>query len=269
MHKLVRQVRFSLNPFIEKEEQGFNSYASKPTGQGLSLFFEIGVELSGNIEPSTGFLVNVVDIDKKVRDLIVPVFSKYIRKSYKAGKEIELSDITKLLGLSWRNLTGVFPHLILSKLNLKLNPFRQISIDSEAGKMIYFSEKFEFAATHKLWNEDFTEQRNLEVFGKCANPSGHGHNYIVEITVKTRTSGGFNIAEFERIVDKELIQLFDHKNLNENVEFFNTTNPTMENIAVFAWEKLAGNLNQQKLHCVTIWESERTCCSYYGSQKNQ
>jgi 6-pyruvoyltetrahydropterin/6-carboxytetrahydropterin synthase len=264
MHKLVRQVRFSLNPFLEKDEQGFNAYASKPSGEGLSLFFELGVELIGNIEPSAGFLVNVVDIDKNIRELVVPIFSQYIRNNYRAGKEIESSDIVKLLVISWQKLAVAFSDTMLSRLSLKLNPFRQISIDSEAGKMIYFSEKFEFAATHKLWNEDFTEQRNFDVFGKCANPSGHGHNYIVEVTIKTPAHEDFSIAEFERIVDKDLIQLFDHKNLNEDVEFFHTTNPTMENIAIFAWERLAGELSAQKLHCVTIWESERTCCSYYG-----
>ncbi|MHC4842942.1 MAG: 6-pyruvoyl trahydropterin synthase family protein [Planctomycetota bacterium] len=253
-----------MNPFLEKDEQGFNAYASKPAGEGLSLFLEIGIELCGNIEPSTGFLINVVDIDKKVRELIVPVFSKYIREAYGTGKEIELTDISKLLGLSWQKLNNSFSAARLSRLNLKLNPFRKVSIDSEADKMIYFSEKFEFAATHKLWNEDFTEKRNFDVFGKCANTSGHGHNYIIEVTIKAPASENFSIAEFEHIVDKELIELFDHKNLNEDVEFFHTTNPTMENIAVFAWEKLAGKLSAQKLHCVTIWESERTCCSYYG-----
>jgi 6-pyruvoyltetrahydropterin/6-carboxytetrahydropterin synthase len=266
MYKLVRQVRFSLNPFLEKDEQGFNAYASKPAGQGLSIFFELGVELLGNVETTTGFLVNVVDIDKEVRKLVVPVFSQYIRNNYRAGKEIEWSDIVKLLGVSWQKLAVAFSDPMLSRLSLKLNPFRQISIDSEAGKMVYFSEKFEFAATHKLWNEDFTEQRNFDVFGKCANPSGHGHNYIVEITIKTPACGDFSITEFERIVNKGLIQLFDHKNLNEDVEFFHKTNPTIENIAVFAWEKLAGKLSAQKLHRVTIWESERTCCSYYGPQ---
>jgi 6-pyruvoyltetrahydropterin/6-carboxytetrahydropterin synthase len=269
MHKLARQVRFSLNPFSDRDEPGFNAYASKPIGQGLSLFFELGVELLGHLEPSTGFVVNVVEIDAKVRELVVPLFSQYLREAFRAGKGVEFTQIVKLLVLSWQKLTGVFSNAGLNKLSLKLNPFRQITIDSEVDKMVYFSEKFEFAATHKLWNKDFSEQRNFQVFGKCANPSGHGHNYIVEVTVKARPDQDFNIADFERVIDKELIKLLDHKNLNEDVEFFHTINPTMENMAVFAWDKLVGKFDNRKLHSVTIWESERACCSYRGPENNQ
>ena len=140
-------------------------------------------------------------------------------------------------------------------------------MDSKDLGMVYFSEKFEFAATHKLWNDDFSEQRNFEVFGKCANPTGHGHNYIVEVTIKMPThEDGFRIGDFERIVNDELIELLDHKNLNADVEKFSRTIPTVENIAGFAWNKLAGKFSQATLHCVTIWETDKTYCSYYGSK---
>ena len=128
----------------------------------------------------------------------------------------------------------------------------------------YFSEKFEFAATHKLWNDAFSEQQNFEVFGKCANPAGHGHNYVVEVTVKTPGASEFPIGRFEEIVHHELIRLVDHKNLNVDVEEFGRTNPTVENIAVFAWERLNGKFAEAKLHCITVWETDKTCCSYYG-----
>jgi len=138
-------------------------------------------------------------------------------------------------------------------------------VDCEDCKMIYFSEKFEFAATHKLWNEQFSSQCNFEVFGKCANPNGHGHNYVVEVTVKLPTDkDNFRIGEFEKIVDNELIKLLDHKNLNLDVDEFSKTNPTVENIATFAWSKLAGKFGEAKLHCITVWETDKTCCSYYG-----
>jgi len=68
MHKLARQVRFSINPFLPEESTGFNSYASKPAGEGLSIFFELCVELIGKVEGATGFVVNVLDIDEKVRE---------------------------------------------------------------------------------------------------------------------------------------------------------------------------------------------------------
>jgi len=265
MHKLSRQVRFSINPFLPKDNRGFNSFASEPPGEGLSIFFELGVELVGEVEPATGFVVNVIDIDRCVRELVVPVFARRIREDFRLGKHIGLFVIAGLLRSAWGQLADKFTLAKMSKLSLKLNPFRKVVVDGGDCEMIYFSEKFEFAATHKLWNEDFSQERNLEVFGKCANPAGHGHNYVVEVTVKIRESrDGFHIGDFERTVNDELIKLVDHKNLNAEVEEFGKTNPTVENIAVFAWNKLAGKFGEAKLHCITVWETDKTYCSYYG-----
>jgi 6-pyruvoyltetrahydropterin/6-carboxytetrahydropterin synthase len=265
MHKLARQVRFSINPFLPEESQGFNPFASRPAGEGLSICLELCVEVAGDVEPATGFVVNVTDIDREVRQSVVPVFAKRIRKDFRGGRHIGFSAMAELLGAARAKLSDRFGPAKLSKLSLKLNPFRKISLDSEDLEMVYFSEKFEFAATHKLWNDDFSEQRNLEVFGKCANPAGHGHNYVVEVTIKKPAGeNNFCIGDFERIVDDELIKVVDHKNLNADVEEFVTMNPTVENIAVFAWSKLVGKFSEGTLHCVTVWETDKIYCSYYG-----
>lgn len=132
-------------------------------------------------------------------------------------------------------------------------------------EMVYFSEKFEFAATHKLWNKDFTDEQNRKIFGKCANPTGHGHNYVIEVTLKMPVPDtNFSIGDFEQIIDNELINLIDHKNLNLDIAYFSDVTATVENIAVFAWEKLVGKFPKQLLHCVTVWETDKTSCSYFG-----
>jgi 6-pyruvoyltetrahydropterin/6-carboxytetrahydropterin synthase len=131
--------------------------------------------------------------------------------------------------------------------------------------MVYFCEKFEFAAMHKLWNNNFSEPKNFEVFGKCANPTGHGHNYVVEVAIKMPAArDDLRIGDFEKTVDNELIKLLDHKNLNADVEQFGRTNPTIENIAVFAWNRLADKFPKATLHRVTVWETDKTYCTYYG-----
>ncbi len=262
-HKLARLVRFSINPFLSEQTQGFNSFASEPAGEGLSIFLELIVEVTGPVEPSTGFIVNVTDIDRNVRQIAVPLFAERIKNDFQRNKHIGLPVIVELLRLSWNRLTGEFGLIKLSKLSLKLNPYRKVTLNSKDAKMVYFSEKFEFAAMHKLWNDDFSEQHNFEIFGKCANPSGHGHNYTVEVTIKMPEDGsGFRIGDFQNAVDNELIKIVDHKNLNVDVESFKTTIPTVENIASFAWSRLAGKLGKAALHCVTIWETDKTYCSY-------
>jgi len=281
MHKLSRRVRFSINPFpstrlragLSEEIQGANSFASKPAGEGLSIFLELSVELAGNVEPTTGFVVNVTDIDKNVLRFVVPIFAERIRADFQQRKHIRLFAIAELLRSAWGQLADKFGPARLSKLSLKLNPFREVTIDCEDFKMIYFSEKFEFAATHKLWNDEFSQQHNFKVFGKCANPNGHGHNYVVEVTIKKSLDpardgpigkNDFCIGDFEKTVDDELIKLIDHKNLNVDIAEFGRTNPTVENIAAFAWKKLTDKFIDASLYCVRIWETDRTCCSYYG-----
>ncbi|MHC4116780.1 MAG: 6-pyruvoyl trahydropterin synthase family protein [Planctomycetota bacterium] len=264
MHKLARQVRFSINPFLSQESGGFNSFASKPAGEGLAIFLELSVEVLGDIRPDTGFVVNVVDIDRGVREFVVPVFAERIRRDYGQGRHIELLVLAELLRSAWGRLSDKFSPAILSKLSLKLNPFRRIAVSSKDLEMVYFCEKFEFAAMHKLWNDDFSEQKNFEVFGKCANPTGHGHNYVVEIAIEMPAArDDFRIGDFERIVDDELIKLLDHRNLNVDVEQFGRVNPTIENIAAFAWDKLVGRFGEANLNRITVWETDKTYCTYY------
>lgn len=264
MPTLARRVRFSINPFLSQESIGFNSFCSKPAGEGLSIFLELNVELGGCVESTTGFVVNVADIDKQVRQFVVPVFAERIKADFQQAKHVSLTTMAGILCLAWQRLVDKFGKAQLSKISLKLNPFREIAMDSQKAGQIYFSEKFEFAATHTLWNDNFSKERNFEIFGKCANPMGHGHNYIVEITIKKRLKeDGFFVADFEKIVDNELIKVVDHKNLNVDIAEFGKVNPTVENIAAFAWRKLVGKFGSVSLHSVTVWENDRTSCSYY------
>jgi 6-pyruvoyltetrahydropterin/6-carboxytetrahydropterin synthase len=272
MHKLARKVRFSISPFLTEDSPGYNSFASKPAGEGLSLFFEMNVELAGPVDAATGFVVNVADIDSSVREYVVPIFSKRVREEFGRGRHISFTDLAEILRQSWGQLADKFGAAKLARLSLALNPFRKMTIEHQINRedctMVHFTERFEFAATHKLWNAQFSEERNFEIFGKCANPTGHGHNYAVEVTVKRPLDkSDFSVSEFERIVFDELLIEVDHKNLNTDVAEFKRMNPTVENIAVFAWQKLAGKFGQGVLHCITVWETEKTYCSYYGKER--
>ncbi len=264
MHKLCRYVRFSINPFLPADEPGFNSFASKPAGEGLAVFFELGVELTGEASRETGLIVNVSDIDNQTREHAVPIFAEKIRNSYRAAGHIGHYELAELLKRTFETLCDKFGPARLSRLCLKLNPFKTLALDEVDSGMVYFSEKFEFAASHKLWNDDFNEQKNIETFGKCANPAGHGHNYVVEVTVKWPIGNELRAGDFEKVVHENLVKALDHTNLNDDVAEFRKTNPTVENIAVFAWHKLAGKFGKAALHCVTVWETDKTYSSYYG-----
>jgi len=253
-----------VNPFGSDESQGFNSYAGKPYGHGLSFFFELAVGLAGQSQTDTGFVLNVSDIDKIVRDHAVPLFVGRIQNSLANRIDMSLVQISALLKDTREVLKDKFPAAMLIELSLKLNPYRKIAFDCEDMNMVYFSEKFDFSAMHKLWNDKFSKEENFRLFGKCANPSGHGHNYILEVTVKSPSEQDIRIGDFEQVIDSRFISLVDHKNLNADVPEFSEKNPTIENLAVFAWERLVDKFASEKLHSVTVWESDRTFCTYYG-----
>jgi len=263
MVRLARQVRFSVNPFLDAETAGANAYTAKPCGEGLALFLQLTIELLGPVQPDTGFVVNVTEIDRAARQHAIPVLAERIAASYRQARHIDLPALAAMLPVVGEQLAGRFGAAAVDRLILKLNPFREIAMQTNEPGVVYFSEKFEFAAMHKLWNDEFSADENFAVFGKCANPTGHGHNYLVEVTVKRGADDpDFRIGRFEQVVDTELIEFVDHKNLNIDVPEFGARIPTVENLAAFAWERLVGQLAPAQLDSVTVWESDRTYCTY-------
>ncbi len=265
MYKLKRHVRFSINPFLDRDLTASNNYASNPPGNGLALFFDIEFLVTGPKNPKTGFVLNVLDIDQLVRASFVPVIAAAVRHKFREAKHISLSGLARLLLTASHSLQKNLRQIQLEQISAKLNPFRRLTVKTTEPKNIYLSEKFEFAATHKLWNDDLSKKKNLELFGKCANPTGHGHNYVAEVTIKLpQRRKDFQIGLFEKTVNENLIDLVDHKNLNADVPTFDKTNPTVENLTAFAFKKLKGKFKNAKLHCTTIWETEKTSCTFYG-----
>jgi len=266
MHRLFREVRFSINPFGAESRPGFNSYASKPCGDGLAVYLALGVELSGPLNPDSGFVVNVSEIDRAVRRRVVPDFEDTIRGLFGQQRPSDLDVLFDLLEKAGRSLQAVFTPRV-SKLVLSLNPYRKMTLLRENDPVRLYSEQFEFAAMHRLWNDRFSEAENFQTFGKCANPAGHGHNYILEVTVRipdTAAQVGW-ISEFERGVEEYFLSIVDHKNLNLDVPLFSRLNPTVENLASYAWECLCDKFDGVCLNKITVWENNRTCCTCEGN----
>jgi 6-pyruvoyltetrahydropterin/6-carboxytetrahydropterin synthase len=134
--------------------------------------------------------------------------------------------------------------------------------------MIYVTRRAEFSASHYYHNPAFSAEENRRVFGKCNNPHGHGHNYTVEVTVggevDSKTGMVLDVKDLKRVLDEEVLQLFDHKFLNVEVPAFRETIPTTENIAVEIWKRLAPNLSSGRLHRIRVYETPDLFVDYYG-----
>jgi 6-pyruvoyltetrahydropterin/6-carboxytetrahydropterin synthase len=262
MHILARQVRFAIDPFGKDEFTGANSYAGKPAMEGFGLYGSLWVHLKSRLNPDTGFVVNVSQIDAEVRNHILPFLGARIRQSYARRRIPALSQVYQWLKQSGQMLDKRFDKQTLYKLELELNPFRKLSIGWEKNKMLTYTEQFEFAAMHKLWNRRFDPKTNEALFGKCANPTGHGHNYVLAVTIQPPIKKDGWLKGFQRAVGKHFLSLMDHKNLNKDVKAFDKLNPTVENIAQLAWKKLHGKVGPCKLVDITVWENDRTYCRY-------
>ena len=137
--------------------------------------------------------------------------------------------------------------------------------------MMYITRRERFNAAHRLFREDWPDEKNLEVFGKCSNPNWHGHNYIMYITVKGEVSKetGFlvNLKDLSKIIKTRIINKIDHKNLNLEVEFMKDQIVSTENIAIAIWGELDEAVRQigAELHCIKIVETENNFVEYYGN----
>jgi 6-pyruvoyltetrahydropterin/6-carboxytetrahydropterin synthase len=119
-----------------------------------------------------------------------------------------------------------------------------------------------------LYNPDFSDAKNKATFGLCNNPNGHGHNYVMEVTlsgeVSMETGMVFDLKALKKLVQEEIIDKVDHKNLNVDVDFLSGIIPTAENLAIKFWEVLEPKIQTGRLHEVKLYESERNFVVYRG-----
>jgi 6-pyruvoyltetrahydropterin/6-carboxytetrahydropterin synthase len=135
--------------------------------------------------------------------------------------------------------------------------------------MIYLTRHEHFNAAHKLYNPAWTEEKNLEVFGKCANANWHGHNYDLIVTVKGEVDQdtGFlmDAKKLSAILTTHVCDKIDHRNLNIDVDFMKGQLTSTENLAIAIWEQITPHLpTNVKLHCVKLYETPRICVEYFG-----
>jgi 6-pyruvoyltetrahydropterin/6-carboxytetrahydropterin synthase len=136
--------------------------------------------------------------------------------------------------------------------------------------MVYITRREHFNAAHKLFRPDWTEEQNLEYFGKCANPNWHGHNYSLYLTVKgeidPQTGYCANLKDISTIMKTYVVDKLDHRNLNLDVDFLKGKMASTEVVAIEIWKQLESHINQLgcKMHCVKLVETENNFVEYYG-----
>ena len=136
--------------------------------------------------------------------------------------------------------------------------------------MISITRKEHFNAAHRLFREDFSDEENMKIFGKCSNPNWHGHNYTLFVTVKGKINEdtGFvvDLRSLSSIINEKVIIKLDHRNINLEVDFMKGILPTTENLAVAIWNELEPEVLKLgvKIYSIRVEETEKNSAEYSG-----
>ena len=271
--KLTRQVAFSsghrywISGLSEAENKAlFGAWAS-PYNHGHN--YVLHVTVSGRVDERHGMVVNIKDIDAVLKERVV---SRYDQKSLNdevpefAGR----STSSEFIALAIRDiLKPALPDEVrLENVRLYENPL--LYVDVGGSEEVLLTRVYEFSASHRLDVAGMTSDENVELFGKCNNMAGHGHNYILEVTVAgvpdSRTGMIADLGEIDAAVNAEVVDRYDHKHLNVDIAEFAGLNPTTEVLTRMIWRRLDGKL-PVKLHKVLVRETARNIFEYSGEDE--
>lgn len=259
--KMTRRVTFSsghrywLTSLTEEQNrERFGVWAS-PYNHGHNYILDVTV--AGVVDPSTGMVVNIKRIDDVLKAKILTQFDgRSINDEIAHFAEVPSTTENILLYIAGQlTLSNVLPPEVqLTHLRLEEMPrlwsemaWSEMALSGDRSTMT-LTRTFEFAASHRLHAPALSEERNQELFGKCNNPAGHGHNYILEVTVAGEpdpvTGMLVDLLELDRIASEEVVDRYDHRNLNQDIPEFTNRPTTSEVVAHEIFCRLKARLPQ-------------------------
>jgi 6-pyruvoyltetrahydropterin/6-carboxytetrahydropterin synthase len=233
--------------------------------------YVLHVSVIGDVDAVTGMVVNVKHIDEVVRRRVVAQLDhQCLNLDVPAFRE-HLPTTENLALFVWRELEAAFDNCRLAAVRVYesdalLAEHRGERAPSGAEgerPMVYLTRAYEFSASHRLHEPGLSAEENARLYGKCNNANGHGHNYRVEVTVAgpTDEESGMvaDLDALDRLVQAEVLDRFDYKHMNTDVEEFRTRNPTSENVVRFIYDRLAPRIaGGACLHRVRLYETPKS-----------
>lgn len=277
MIRLTRTVRFCINPPAPERSAAdadpgasHNGFGGKPAMSGLGRYYELDLEVTGDPDPDTGYLVSIRDLDTTARVAALPIIER-------ACVDAPHTDPSEMLHDLARAVTAELPDAArLARLRWRLTPTYSTEIRMPDADRAVLRQRFDFAAAHRLHAPALSDDDNRALYGRCNNPAGHGHNYVFEPAVAVRLDPdsprpAFDLAALERLADRVILDRYDHAHLNADTPEFDPDRggavPSVEHIARTFYERLgpavadASEDAAELLH-VTVWETDRTSATY-------
>jgi 6-pyruvoyltetrahydropterin/6-carboxytetrahydropterin synthase len=241
--------------------------AAAADGKLRPLVFALEATVEGEVDAASGMVVNLADMKDVLRREIAAGLGAQVLD----GRDGRPAAATPeaLARLVWERLGGEVAGRKLRRIRLVGRPSPVVEHYGETHMDV--TRIYEFSASHRLHSPRLPDEENVRVFGKCNNPAGHGHNYVLEITVRGAPGPDGEVlpaAALDRIVAERVVDRWDHRHLNVDVPEFADVNPTAEEIARIAWERLRAAVEAVRagvrLHRIKLRETERNHVEYGG-----
>jgi 6-pyruvoyltetrahydropterin/6-carboxytetrahydropterin synthase len=263
--RLIRRVSFSsghrywlASLSAEENRELFGKWAS-PFSHGHIYVLE--AEISGRIDPVTGMVVNIKVLDRILQEKVVGVFDGKSMNDEVPFFSDHAPTVENILYYIRQQIGNPPQGTELTGLTLYETPLIWGSMirEKEDWKMT-ITRSYEFAASHRLHNPLLPEAENDDLYGKCSNPAGHGHNYVLEVTVEgepdKKTGMMVDLEALDKAVENKVVDRYDHKNLSVDLPEFKGKVATSEVVAQQIWKELDGAL-PARLSKVRLKETER------------
>jgi 6-pyruvoyltetrahydropterin/6-carboxytetrahydropterin synthase len=229
--------------------------------------YVVYVSMMGDLD-EYGMVLNLSDVKHVIKQEVTSQLDfSYLNDVWEEFQQT-LPTTENIARVIWQRLA---PHLPLCRIQLFEHP--ELWAEYYGNNMeAYLTISTHFSAAHRLARPDLSYEKNCEIYGKCARPNGHGHNYHLEVTIKgeidPRTGMIADLVAFQKAVDDHVVEPFDHTFLNKDIPYFAEVVPTAENIAVHIRDLLQEPIRQigAELYKVKLIESPNNSCEVYGSQ---
>lgn len=235
----------------------FGKWAS-PYNHGHNYVLEVSAE--GVVEVATGMVVNIKTIDDEIRREIVDQFDSKSINDEVEGFKTKAPTLENVVRHIRCSLGDSVAGADLVGLRLQETPELWVEIERKTNWMMNLTRSYEFCASHRLYAPDLSADENERLYGKCGNPAGHGHNYVLEVTVSGTTDAETgmmaDLAAIDSAVNRLVVDRYDHKNFNEDLPEFKGQITTTEAVVQQIWKDLEGKL-PAKLERVKLFETAR------------
>ena len=278
MIQLTRKVEFEAAHFYAlpgaTDDENRATFGSTANLHGHN--WVLCVSVMGEVDPKTGMVVNIKEIDGLLeRRIVAQLDHRCLNMDHPHFRD-RLPTCENLAEFVWHELEEYVPSCRLSQVRLVESDllwaeFRGETAERSGRPLMYFTRAYDFCASHRLHEPDLSPEENRRLFGKCGNPNGHGHNYRVEVTVAGELDDrgmSVNLDWLNERVQADVLDQLDFKHLNTDVPAFRKQNPTSENVVRYIYEALLPSFSgdETRLHRVRLYETHKSWFDYGGGE---